>query len=184
MRTQPSGLAHHEAPQPPSHPFSNLPLHAVPHTAPIYPAQAARMNPNQSLTDLSNVPPANANGAPVSAREHGTAFSAPPSRSNTIGPGAQPPPIPSPEIQATPASQLHFDGLEPKLFPGVVSRRRRSSIQRPTSSSFSDKDGWAASGGLAVPVSGGTGVEKAESFDAVAEEQENGGGDVDGSAEH
>jgi AMP deaminase len=38
-------------------------------------------------------------------------------------------------------SALHFDGIEPRIFPGVVSRHRRSSLQRPGSSSFSEKEG-------------------------------------------
>jgi AMP deaminase len=58
------------------------------------------------------------------------------------------PPQPSP-MQSMPSpsgimrsdSNLNLDGSEPRIFPGVMSRNRRSSVQRPSSSSYSDTDG-------------------------------------------
>jgi AMP deaminase len=49
------------------------------------------------------------------------------------------------------AEHRHLDGSEPRIFPGVVSRHRRSSVQqRPGSSSISEKelDGMAFNLGL------------------------------------
>ena len=56
---------------------------------------------------------------------------------------------PQPSMQAMPSpsgimrsdSNLNLDGSEPRIFPGVMSRNRRSSAQRPSSSSYSDTDG-------------------------------------------
>ncbi|KAF2397590.1 AMP deaminase [Trichodelitschia bisporula] len=82
---------------------------------------------------------------------------------DSSGPVPQPPgsfaysptsmPVVSPVGQTLPrsesSSQIHLDGTEPRIFPGVVSRHRTSSIQqRPTSSSLSEFGGeqvWAKS---------------------------------------
>lgn len=126
MRTNPSTTNPLDALQ--SHQFPNLPPTALPHAhSPVFPAQQARMYPSLSASDM----PALAGPAPTSPVRDTTNFGRP-TRSSSM--------IFSPEASSS-GSALHFDGIEPRIFPGVVSRHRRSSLQRPGSSSFSDKEG-------------------------------------------
>jgi AMP deaminase len=111
------------------HQFSNLPNPAMPIQ---FPAQQARMNPSYSATDIASMPHRSkeANGSSAS----GTRSVRPSSMvfSPGAGPQSQAPPQPlaSPQ-QAIKRSEssVNLDGSEPRIFPGVVSRHRRSSVQ-------------------------------------------------------
>ena len=119
-----------------THPGSpTVPMLASPSTKLPLDASSARSNVSYSANDTS-------------AQSH-TASGALPRSSSMMftpgtGPQSQPPPQPSlanlPHRSES-SSNLPLDGFEPRIFPGVVSRPRRSSVQRPGSSSMSDTDG-------------------------------------------
>ncbi|KAF2436563.1 AMP deaminase [Tothia fuscella] len=131
------------------HQFTNLGTPALPMQTPVFPAQAARMNPmssSYSTTDIQalaqNQAQANGSAAPGNR----------PARSSSMiftpgaGPHAMPPPqppMPSPQFQSIQRSEssINLDGSEPRMFPGVMSRHRRSSVQHPGTGSIHESDG-------------------------------------------
>jgi len=135
--------------------FPNLPPTAFQHSL-VFPAQQARMHPSTSAADVFTQ--SNQHQPPSSPMGDGVNYQRPPRHSNmALDVGARPPPQPqapaqqeppSPSQQSFPIrspSTINLDGMEPRMFPGVVSRHRRSSIQRPSSSSFSEGGGDTAS---------------------------------------
>ena len=95
-----------------------------------FPAQQARLNPSASNTDIASMPTAPASPtAAHNARPRRTS-------SMTISPSVVS--APQPPVDQQPAEQdlgltrtsssVNLDG-EPRIFPGVVSRRRRSSLR-------------------------------------------------------
>ncbi|OCK76046.1 hypothetical protein K432DRAFT_396775, partial [Lepidopterella palustris CBS 459.81] len=182
---------------PDSQHFSSLP---APHS-PVFPAQQARLHghPSNSAADIPAL--ANTPGSPVKdsanyqrpARSGGMVLSsgvpAPqPQTQLSSSSQQQPPPLSlahaasqtqlqrSPE-QASSSGPMHFEGIEPRIFPGVVSRHRRSSVQRPSSSSFSDKgdgDGASWSGFRRVAGAGAGGGTAGEAGGEVSVVEETG----------
>ncbi|TKA76338.1 hypothetical protein B0A49_02695 [Cryomyces minteri] len=160
--------------QPQSQPqFSNLPHAAMPyhsqsghvhghaHESPVFPAQMARIPPNYSQSDLATL---NNNNSSSSANTPGAGK---PARSSSmIFNSATPAPPPQPAdagmasfpLLTTTTSGSQIDGTEPRIFPGVVSRHRRSSVQRPALAeaeapgTFAAGDGWGAGGGPGAGV--------------------------------
>jgi AMP deaminase len=157
MVTNPSTTNPIEAPfmQFPNLPTSAMPLHP-------YPSKAGRMNPLNSSFSAGDIPAlAQGSQRPI------TPTSSRPVRSSSMvfspggGPQSQPPPQPptasSSSYQpplSSPQHSMHrsdsivnMDGSEPRIFPGVMSRHRRSSMQRTRSGSHSEIDGlgmgWA-----------------------------------------
>jgi AMP deaminase len=114
------------------HQFTNLPNPAMP----MLPAQQARMNPSYSATDIASLSHRHKENTGSSASGTRSARASSMIFSPGAGPQSQAPPQPqaatSPlqPIQRT-ASIVDLDGSEPKIFPGVVSRHRRSSVQQP-----------------------------------------------------
>ncbi|KAF2498876.1 AMP deaminase [Lophium mytilinum] len=156
--------------------FPTLPPTAY-QSSPVFPAQAARMHPSTSAADIAsqntvNQPPLSPKGPSDAAT-----YQRPARHSNMVlDPGARPPPQPNAQTQpqeASPSSPsqqgfsmrspstIDLNGMEPRMFPGVVSRHRRSSLQRPSSSSFSEGGGDAGSWG---------GLRRGEGRESVVEE--------------
>jgi AMP deaminase len=137
MATNPSATNPMEN-QIPQH-FNNLPHPAMP-MHPVFPAQAARMNPSFSAGDIPSLGSASPSSRPM--RTSSMIFT--PGSGPQSMPPPQPPPmqsLPSPSQIMRSDSNVNLDGSEPRIFPGVVSRNRRSSVQRPSSSSYSETDG-------------------------------------------
>jgi AMP deaminase len=122
--------------------FNNLPHPAMP-MHPVFPAQAARMNPLNPSYSAGDIPAlGSASPSFRPARTSSMIFS--PGSGPQSMPPPQPPPmqsLPSPSGILRSDSNVNLDGSEPRIFPGVMSRNRRSSIQRPSSSSYSETDG-------------------------------------------
>ncbi|KAI9761965.1 MAG: protein phosphatase 2A regulatory subunit cdc55 [Chaenotheca gracillima] len=101
----------------------------LPHSPPTFPAQAARIPTSFSNHDMAalNNPNDNANAQ----QPH-----QPPVRSSSMVMQSQPglPPLDA-------MGQLHLDGAEPKIFPGVISRKSRRQSVRQQSASEKDGDG-------------------------------------------
>ncbi|KAJ4344920.1 AMP deaminase [Ascochyta clinopodiicola] len=105
--------------------FSSLPPGAL-----SFPAQQARLNPSASATDIASMPTQPA--SPTAANNERPRRTS----SMTISPSVVS--APQPAVSSQPAepdagltrtsSNLNLDG-EPRIFPGVVSRRRRSSLR-------------------------------------------------------
>ncbi|KAK5009175.1 AMP deaminase [Cryomyces antarcticus] len=161
--------------QPQSQPqFSNLPHAAMPyhsqsghvhghaHESPIFPAQMARIPPNYSQSDLAtlttttnNSSSANPLGALKPTRSSSMIFNsatpAPPPQPADAGAASFP-------LLTTTTSGSQIDGTEPRIFPGVVSRHRRSSVQRPAFTeaealgTLAAGDGRGAGGGVGAGV--------------------------------
>jgi AMP deaminase len=112
------------------HQFSNLPNPAMP----MLPAQQARMNPSYSATDIASLSHRNKENAGSAASGTRSARASSMIFSPGTGPQAQAPP--QPQAVQSPQQRIHrsssnvnLDGSEPRIFPGVVSRHRRSSVQ-------------------------------------------------------
>jgi AMP deaminase len=167
LQTHPSTTALPEQ----AHPFSALPppsAGAVPQQSPLFPIQQARF-PSGSTTE--QIQPASPTHAKKQDRR---------SSSMALDPGGGPPPQPVPEVsQAVPSMQQYgrspedtlsltrsqsnvtFEGMEPRMFPGVVSRRRTGSMR---SSGLEDGD---AAGGSGHP--GRSGFKRGEAESVVEE---------------
>lgn len=129
-----------------------LPNPAMPTQTATFPAQLARMNPSYSANDIPSLQSAYIAAANASPEKR-------PNRSNSLIFNPSAVPQPSPEMLRGPVQGLQhrdsvsqLDGFEPRIFPGVVSgRRRRSSVARPGSGSLSesgDGGGWAGKGAV------------------------------------
>jgi len=145
MRTNPSA-SNPLNPQPPYHQSS----------FPFFPAQAARLNPSFSANDLTMF-----STASVGSRDAATAPTSQPSmpilgRTSSVvfsQGGASTTPGHSyrgMEMSGSAIPPLTLDGSEPRIFPGVVSRARKSITQRPSSGQFSDAEINAAKNNLAL----------------------------------
>lgn len=78
--------------------------------------------------------------------------------------------LPSPSSTGIPRSDnnVNLDGSEPRMFPGVLGRQRRSSAQRPSSSGVSDVDGVGQGWGRRSEVdAGGNVIEESEEGEGV-----------------
>jgi AMP deaminase len=165
MATNPSATnpMENQAPQQ----FSNLPYPALP-THPTFPAQAARMNPLNPSFSAGDIPGLrNAQPSPSigPARSSSMIFTPGSGPQSHAPPQPQPlPSMPSPSQIMRSDSNVNLDGSEPKIFPGVVSRNRRSSVQQPSSSSYSETDGIGLGWGRRSEVDAAP--------DAVIEERE------------
>jgi AMP deaminase len=137
-------------------PFTNLGTPALPmhNTHTVFPAQAARKNPMSSSFSATDIPAM----APNYTQAHGqasgsaTGSGSRPARSSSMifSPGSGPqahappqPPLASPPHQQIQRSEssVNLDGSEPRIFPGVVSRHRRSSVQQSGSGTYHESDG-------------------------------------------
>ncbi|OCL11608.1 AMP deaminase [Glonium stellatum] len=181
MRTNPSTTNPLDALS--SHQYPNPTPAAPPHAnSPVFPAQQARMHPSPSTADIAALTPAAAVAAPSSPVRDTTNFPRPArSPSMIFTHGATSAPQPQPQALRSPdaspsGSALHFDGIEPRLFPGVVSRHRRSSLRRPSSSSFSEKDGEGGWSGFRRGVGAALDAE-ASVVEEVGPEKVEGGGE-------
>lgn len=105
-----------------------------PQNSPLYTTQAARMNPSFSTSDV----------AALAASGHGTSSARDGYGGSATGSG-----------RSMRSPSMVFDGMEPKIFPGVVAKRRRSSVAR--SGSFTLNDG-------AIGPVPGQGIRKAETI--------------------
>ncbi|KAF1951894.1 AMP deaminase [Byssothecium circinans] len=151
-----------------ANPFTALPPGAIPHHSPLFPVQQARIPSGPAIEpNASQTQPA----SPTRTKDTDTEFEAPRRCSSmTMTPGAVPLPQPSqvgsqPLNNTTPQQQARspeeplgltrtasiatMEGMEPRMFPGVMSRRRRSSLR-----STAVEDGDSGS----VPVGGPTGI--------------------------
>lgn len=101
----------------------------------IISAQASRLNQSFSANDLVGL-----GGASTVSREQPNR-AVPPRSSSMVFPQATTPGgTRSPETSNASIPPLHLDGTEPRIFPGVVSRARSSTNQRPSRISFSEAD--------------------------------------------
>lgn len=65
-------------------------------------------------------------------------------------------------------SDSNLDGSEPKMFPGVLGRQRRSSAQRPSSSGVPDGEALGQGWGRRSEVdAGGSVIEESEEGDEM-----------------
>ncbi|RDI89418.1 hypothetical protein Vi05172_g435 [Venturia inaequalis] len=150
--------------------FNNLPHPALP-IYPVFPAQAARKNPNQSSGDVPTVGSASPSARPV--RTSSMVFT--PGRESQGMPIPQPPTnimqsLPSPNLTGIirSDSNLNLDGSEPRVFPGILGRQRRTSTQRPGSSGVSEADGVGQGWGRRSEVdAGGSVIEENGEGEAV-----------------
>ena len=135
MRTNPSAL-------PPD--FTHLPNPAMPTQATTFPAQPARPHPTSfSATDIPSLAP--------------TSPMRPHHRSSSLVFSAAPAPQPAATAALPPLLQRReslVDAFEPRIFPGVVSRRRRSSVAaRPGSAALADMgDGFGLGAGAELAL--------------------------------
>src|SRR5262249_3763179 len=125
MRTNPS-----------THPMdlSKLPNPAMPLPSSTFPVQVSRMNPSFSANDIPS----------LTGQHYGNFSTSPTFNPRPVRPSSMifnptglsqplPQPLPSPSEFRIPVrrdSVSHIDGSEPRMFPGVVSSRRRSSVQQ------------------------------------------------------
>lgn len=157
--------------QPPQQ-FNNLPHPALP-LHPVFPAQAARKNPNHSSSEVPAMSSASSSTRPT--RTSSMVFT--PGWESQDMPPPQPPMntmqnLPSPSSTGggilRSDSNRNLDGSEPKMFPGVLGRQRRSSAQRPSSSGVSDgealRQGW---GRRSEVDAGGSVIEESEEGDEM-----------------
>jgi len=127
--------------------FSHLPSAALSHGSPALPAQAVRTNPSYPSNDNTALRNTTLVTSPTSLKETGTAFGRP-ARSSSIvfsppfNSGAIPPSQHFQPLGTSTASvgDPHIDGSEPRMFPGVVNRRRTGSIHWPSSVAMSERD--------------------------------------------
>jgi AMP deaminase len=132
VHTQPSNAAMDQ-----SQTFSSLPPGAM--SGPSLPAQQARLNPSASTTDIASMPtqPASPTAANTERPRRTSSMTISPS----VVSAPQPPVTSQPAEQdlglTRTSSSVNLDG-EPRIFPGVVSRRRRSSLR---GSNLEDGDG-------------------------------------------
>lgn len=106
-----------------------------PSTTTVLPAQLARMHPAHIGNDSATNVYYQGDSASRPARS--------PTFTMTQGASASPQPSSQANVNTRPSAGS-ISAAEPRIFPGVVSRHRTSSIQRPMSSTFSDKDGEGA----------------------------------------
>ncbi|KAK4999149.1 AMP deaminase [Elasticomyces elasticus] len=114
--------------------FVHLPYPAMPY---LPNAQAARNPASYSQTDVSAQSPDTRTHNPIRSRSQ--VFSSPQSLDSPHLHHLQHLPSDSaqqPKVAALPGSSIL--GVEPRMFPGVVSSRRRSSLVRPISAVFND----------------------------------------------
>ncbi|CAI6331620.1 unnamed protein product [Periconia digitata] len=153
--------------------FSTLPPGVMPHNAqsPLFSTQQARI-PTSSILDLSSQASQTQPTSPTHAKAASDFERSRRVSTITMGLGSTIPPQPVEASTAVAsmsqwslqdeslnlartASTVTLEGTEPRMFPGVVSRRRRSSIR---SSAIDDGDVVVARGGVEIKKSGGNAV--------------------------
>ncbi|KAH7124082.1 hypothetical protein B0J11DRAFT_435958 [Dendryphion nanum] len=182
MHTNPSAINLADQAQ-----FSALPPGATlgPQQSPIFPAQQARFRPGSAVESQTTSLPQPA--SPARGKEENLER---PRRTSSmiLDPGASAPPQPSgagftsssagqstvmsPDeplslTRTVSATGLTLDGIEPRIFPGVVSRRRRSSLR---GGAVEDGEGSVPySQGQQVPQSGHSGFVRSDNRTTVVE---------------
>ncbi|KAF2198435.1 AMP deaminase [Delitschia confertaspora ATCC 74209] len=183
--------------------FSTLPPSGLPNPpqSPLFPAQAARLNPSVSGMDMSTIlhPP----NSPMHPGDRQDKEFERPHRSSSINMTASSQVVPQPNAASaflSPAGTPHrggrhhsraasagltLEGMEPRMFPGVVSRSRRRSSQRASvagSAADVGNDGIAASYSGFIkgrPADAESVVEMEDEEEEEEEEEEEGRGDRD-----
>ncbi len=127
-----------------SHTAAQQPGLSISRDGPLYTTQAARMNPSFSTGDIASLVGSSYGGG----RERSTS-SGKPMRSAT---GV-------------------FDGMEPRMFPGVVDKSTRRRSSNAQSGSFSLFDGGTGSTGAQSGSADGTGQKNDVARDVIAESE-------------